>query len=689
MFKNIVWIISATVLIGIFPASAHAADRQSIEAIAKRITVKFKATNRNNIGSGFIVDKVGDRYKILTACHVIKRSNKQGCIASNIRQDYKIYTHDGQEHSLIAQSLRLPNSTSDTDLATIEFTSARAYLVAQLGNSQQLSIGSTVYAAGFPGNNNSSGYLAPGFNVTKAEQFYFPPAGTVNAHQPQQKGIASYTLSYSILTLKGMSGGPVLNDRGKVIAIHGRGNIASIQSARFTDISTTPIIYSYKTNRNWGIPINTYLTEFLDQPSPVKTPSEAEVFYARGISKLDHEKTEEVSESTIASAVQDFTQAITLRPNYAAAYIARGDAHFLRLLRSSNFSQASYHSAASNLFSERDYLLIAKDYTSAISINPHDAYTYCNRGIAGFLFAQVHSMPVVQCSTNRGRSNCSSEFQTLPKIQRVFTESRQDFEKAIEILPNYAYPYAFKGIALALSAVIAQLPQGQTIQPNDPTLDQSLTVINAAISLDPNQAFMYQYRAMVLYLKGDSIAASKSYQQALALENRQDISEDVSSVNPWTQLQSMLINGEDIENFEIVQPNDRDFNKKLHVLYRVLYLMDIRFKTTIDTEYKKKFIGDAIASAQTPARKSYFQGVHSLMINQDFDKAVQYFNKTIQLDPSYAEAYIAQNMNLIITTKNTSAIPDLQKAASIFREREDTTKYDLVMDIIESLQQRH
>jgi tetratricopeptide (TPR) repeat protein len=201
---------------------------------------------------------------------------------------------------------------------------------------------------------------------------------------------------------------------------------------------------------------------------------------------------------------------------------------------------------------------------------------------------------------------------------------------------------------------------------------------------------MYLYRAMVLYAKGDSISANKDYQQFLTLENGQDRApgfEDVSSVNPWTRLHAMLTNGEDIEDFEIVQPNDRNFNKKLHVLYKILYLMDIRFKTTLDVEYKKKFINNAIASAQTPAKKRYFQGVHSLMINQDSNQAIQYFNQAIQIDPSYAEAYIARNMNSIIITKSAAAIPDLQKAADIFRNRDDTIKYDLTVDIIESLRQ--
>jgi S1-C subfamily serine protease len=63
-------------------------------------------------------------------------------------------------------------------------------------------------------------------------------------------------LAYSNPTLPGMSGGPVLNEQGKLIGIHGRAErVERVQNSQLrNDIAVL------KTEFNYAIPINTFLT---------------------------------------------------------------------------------------------------------------------------------------------------------------------------------------------------------------------------------------------------------------------------------------------------------------------------------------------------------------------------------------------------------------------------------------------
>ena len=57
---------------------------------------------------------------------------------------------------------------------------------------------------------------------------------TANANRPLAGG---YSLVYSNNTLPGMSGGPVFNDAGETIAIHGKGDVQ--QTNRASELSMT------------------------------------------------------------------------------------------------------------------------------------------------------------------------------------------------------------------------------------------------------------------------------------------------------------------------------------------------------------------------------------------------------------------------------------------------------------------
>jgi V8-like Glu-specific endopeptidase len=190
---------------------------------ARVITVRI--TESENQGSGVIIQRQGDIYTILTSAHVVRNQT-----------EYSITTPDDIQHKIISKSIRYaPNSI---DLAVVKFRSTTNYPTAKLGNCNSVRAGMDIYVAGFPAKTR----------VLTQSIFVFRE-GKVSANS-NKIFEAGYSLVYSNNTLPGMSGGPVLNSNGELVAIHGRGDIEQLTNG---DVGG-------KTGFNVGIPINRFFT---------------------------------------------------------------------------------------------------------------------------------------------------------------------------------------------------------------------------------------------------------------------------------------------------------------------------------------------------------------------------------------------------------------------------------------------
>ncbi len=201
-----------------FPSSAVA--QVSVGRLAKDVTVFIQGVGSpDNFGSGVIIGRSGNTYKVLTAAHVVASPDQ-----------YTIQTNDG-----VGYTLKSSQRLSGIDMAVVQFESSATYTIAPLGNSDQIEQTNGVYVSGFakPGQN----ITVPVLQITN---------GDVSSIIPNGQAKEGYGLAYTNPTRAGMSGGPVFNAAGEVIAIHGRKESENGGGA---------------TNGAWlnlGIPINRY-----------------------------------------------------------------------------------------------------------------------------------------------------------------------------------------------------------------------------------------------------------------------------------------------------------------------------------------------------------------------------------------------------------------------------------------------
>lgn len=237
-------IVSALVVIQ--PPAAVALSGEEVNEIAFKVTVLIKGNGGH--GSGVIVAKNGNTYYVLTNYHVV--SDGQG----SLLDDYVIVTSDdkkGHKPDDYNKVKRLPG----VDLAVVSFTSKdKKYQVAKLANSDQAKVGMSVFVSGWP----AGGRLEQDSGGSLTRQF---TDGRISALL-EQPGVDGYQMSYTNVTRSGMSGGPVLDAGGRVIAIHGWGDKETPESLRnqgaSQENSENPS-NQIKIGFNYAIPINTFL----------------------------------------------------------------------------------------------------------------------------------------------------------------------------------------------------------------------------------------------------------------------------------------------------------------------------------------------------------------------------------------------------------------------------------------------
>ncbi|MEQ9486959.1 S1 family peptidase [Coleofasciculus sp. F4-SAH-05] len=207
-----------TFAIALSNAVALALTPTEIDALASQTTVvigqglqKGDVENRREwkTGSGVIIAKQGNRYSVLTALHVVRTQNVV----------YGIRTWDGNVHFVNTSEIHPLGSEQNRgkqinglDLAVIQFESDHTYYQASVRNAQRLNSGEELFISGWPDPEDKSAYRVRWLR-----------AGVLSFITPNPSVNGQYSLLYSNETRRGMSGGPVFDQDGWLVGIHGRG----------------------------------------------------------------------------------------------------------------------------------------------------------------------------------------------------------------------------------------------------------------------------------------------------------------------------------------------------------------------------------------------------------------------------------------------------------------------------------
>jgi S1-C subfamily serine protease len=181
----------------------HLSDVQ-LKSLARSITVKVRVDR--SWGSGILVRRRGQTYFVVTNQHVLDFGDR-----------FNIQTADGRIYPAKPSKIN-----GDFDLALLEFQAKSSYAIAPLERTSNIKVGDEVFAAGFPSETGHADRIenkpAKGQN-RNLEGFNFV---TGRISLLVAKAIAGgYQIGYTNDIRKGMSGGPLLNRRGRVIGING------------------------------------------------------------------------------------------------------------------------------------------------------------------------------------------------------------------------------------------------------------------------------------------------------------------------------------------------------------------------------------------------------------------------------------------------------------------------------------
>ena len=456
------------------PQIAIGLSDSEVEKIARKITVLIDG--KNDSGSGVIIkkDDATDNitYTVLTARHVVEKKDA-----------YTVITPDGKQHAIQFKSIKkIPN----IDLALLEFTSNNNYSIAKIGNSSTAALGATTYVAGFP----------KAINDKRKLPYNFPPAGKITANASQALP-GGYALAYRIDASPGMSGGPVLNEKGEIIGIHGLGDVNDQKQKPIPN----PTAAYLKTGRNLAIPIGTFLkfsksagidVDFVSPETSStnkhSTKSKADDFYIKASSEVKSGNFQEAIAAynqaisinpqytdayndrgvvrsalgSLSEGIKDFEQAVQINPQYSTAYVNLGIAR----LKSKDYEQAiinfdralqiNPNIADAYLNRGKSYLYLGKkekaiaDYDQALNINPNDVQAYDSRAIARFRLGDKQgAIKDFSRSLELNPRNAKAYYNRGVARSRLGDDrgAISDYDLALKINPGYAQAYGNRGLA--------------------------------------------------------------------------------------------------------------------------------------------------------------------------------------------------------------------------------------------------
>ena len=317
-------------------------------------------------GTGWLVDR--PNRLIVTNHHVVLRGDDSGRVVSDdlIQVYFPAYRNgrlDTSKGSYINrgsfQRARVVDSDPSRDLAVLQLVDLPAEAMPLSLSARPIRPGETVHLIGNPTGTGAMWIYTSG----TVRQVYEVEDERLGQHQT-----TSYLRVESQLpTNPGDSGGPVLNNRGEVVAVHHAHNSQEgiRLMARHVDVSE--------------------LKDFLGEIRPLLSSSSAEDWVARGERNLDRNR--------LNLAITEFTEALKREPGMPEALLGRSRAFYEKgdyetALSDVDEAIAKGSTDLSSCHNVRGLCLDAMEkfepaisaFTQAIRIEPESSLLYSNRG---------------------------------------------------------------------------------------------------------------------------------------------------------------------------------------------------------------------------------------------------------------------------------------------------------------------
>ncbi|MCZ8212967.1 tetratricopeptide repeat protein [Microcystis sp. LE19-8.1F] len=659
-----------------------------LETKAKGFTVRIDSSSTAN-GSGVIIAKEGNIYTVLTAAHVLceKIAEEKTCVNFT----YTVVTRDGKTRKIEKSTIIRQEGV---DLAVFQFESQDNYPVAEIANYNP-NTDDFVFAAGFAKiGQNPSKWLFSGGTIDEKERGLLQTrqsplrnkqGGTLQSVASLTEG---YELVYTSITFGGMSGGAVLDSQGRVIGIHG-----SSETAGVTEIQ---LGYSL------GIPISTFiglqerlkvkpqlLTTAQPQVSPQQqqeiiqaitgvivpnTNAKADIWIQRGGQLWRLARDQE--------AIKAFDEAIKQNDpdNVYLAWYGKGLALFeLRehqpaiealqqaintLPKRENLKK--FHSSILQKQSVvyrylENYEQALTVINQAISLVPNNPNSYNEKlavlyqlkrydeGLAAINQA-INLAPRAAWYLNRGLL-----YSDLQKYELALS----DYNKAIDINPNYAKAYNNRGILY------------KDLQ----KYELALSDYNKAIDINPNDAMAYNNRGLLYHNQQKYELALSDYNKAI------DINPNVAEAYYnrgilYIDLQKYDLALSDFSKAIDINPNDANAYYNRGNLYKDLQKYDLAL-----SDYSK-----AIDINPNDAMAYYNRGVLYSDL-QKYDLALSDYNKAIDINPNDALAYVNRGVVYALTREFPKALADAEKASELYRQQGNEAGYQQAQKLISMIRQ--
>ncbi|MBW4495277.1 MAG: tetratricopeptide repeat protein [Oscillatoria princeps RMCB-10] len=484
---------------------------------AEKITVLIEWETGN--GSGVIVAKQGSTYYVLTAEHVVRN-----------RTNFEVVAPDGKRYAVTVTESNV-KTLPGVDLAVVQFASSEDYAVATLANYDLKTERGFIFTSGWPkveAGSQASWLLTPGIIFSKEE-------GAVLGKDSYSLQYG-YELVYTNITAGGMSGGPVLDSRGRVIGIHGRAE------------GETPVDQAGKPARSiqlgysLGVPVRTFVNLALQvgvDPGWLRVQKEAPPVltgFERSSIQESLLKVDAPGSSADAAAwlnygnqlwrlgkneeaLAAFDRAIQIQPAFYQAWYAKGltlsfqsryekaIAAFDRAIRESQEKFApAWRWRGGALQSLKRYEEALASYDKAIALDPNNFIVYVWRGVA------------------------------LNELKRN-QEAIAAYSKAIELNPNHPYAYNNRGNARSdlgdKQGAIADYNESLRLNNPEPHYvynnrgnarsylgdkQGAIADYNKAIELQPDFVYAYNGRGNARSDLGDKQGAIADYSKAIELQ---------------------------------------------------------------------------------------------------------------------------------------------------------------------------